>query len=124
METVIWIVQGLLALVFLMAGAMKMMQPKEKLAETMGWVEDFEPGMLKLIGGAEVVGALGLILPAVTGLSDNIVSAAAFGLAVTMILAAYTHIRRGNETMMVMVNVALLAMAIIVIWARNGDYPL
>jgi len=72
----------------------------------------------------EVAGAVGLILPAFTGLSDTLVVAAAIALAVTMVLAAFTHIRRGNETTMIMVNAVLLVMAVVVVWARNGDYPL
>lgn len=124
METAIWIVQGILALAFLMAGAMKIMQPKEKLAENMGWVEDFAPGMLKIIGAAEVAGAIGLILPAFTDLSDTLVVAAALALGVMMVLAAYTHIRRGNETTMVAVNIVLFVMAFIVILTRTGNYPL
>lgn len=123
MGTVIWIVQGLLAVAFLMAGAMKMMQPKEKLAENMAWVEDFEPGMLKLIGAAEVAGALGLLVPAFTGLPDYLVVAAAWGLAITMLLAAWTHVRR-SEPKEVIVNIILLVMALVVIYGRTGAYPL
>ena len=64
MNTALWIVQALLAIAFLMAGAMKTFQPKEKLAEKMGWVEDFSQGQIRTIGILEILGALGLILPA------------------------------------------------------------
>ena len=47
MNIALWIVQGLLAVAFLMAGGMKLMQPKEKLAEKMAWVEDFAPNTIK-----------------------------------------------------------------------------
>jgi len=59
----LWIVAGLLALAFLGAGAMKLSQPREKLAASMGWVNDFSAPMVKTIGALEVLGALGLILP-------------------------------------------------------------
>ena len=47
MNTVLWIVQILLAFVFLMAGTMKVMRPREILVENMGWVEDFSQGQLQ-----------------------------------------------------------------------------
>ena len=66
MNTVLWIVAGLLALVFLGAGLMKALRPKEALATSgLAWVEDFSPAMVKTIGGLEVLAAIGLILPAV-----------------------------------------------------------
>ena len=123
MGTVIWIVQGLLAVAFLMAGAMKMMQPKEKLAENMAWVEDFDSPMLKIIGAVEVAGALGLLVPAFTGLADSLVVAAALGLAVIMMMAAYTHIKRDEQKEMI-VNLVLFMMALVVVYARTGPYPL
>ena len=61
-----WIVAGLLALVFLAVGLMKLARPKEALATSgLAWVEDFTTGPVKLIGAAEVLGALGLVLPGV-----------------------------------------------------------
>ena len=68
MDTLLWIDQGLLAFMFLMAGMMKLMQPKEKMADMMGWVEDFTQNQIRLIGLAEVMAALGLILPGLTGI--------------------------------------------------------
>ena len=64
MNVVLWIIAGLLAVAFLGAGLSKLLQPKEKLAATMGWVEDFSPGTIKLIGALEVLAAIGLVLPA------------------------------------------------------------
>jgi DoxX-like family len=43
MNVLLWIVAGLLAAAFLVAGLTKLTQPKEKLAARMGWVEDFSP---------------------------------------------------------------------------------
>jgi hypothetical protein len=60
----LWIVASLLAIAFLGAGAMKLTQPREKLAASgMGWTEDFSPGMVKTIGALEVLAAIGLIVP-------------------------------------------------------------
>ena len=65
MNLILWIAAGVLAAAFLAAGSMKLMQPKEKLAESgMGWTEDFSPGAVKAIGALAVLAAIGLIVPA------------------------------------------------------------
>ena len=66
METIVWIAQGLLATAFLAAGSMKLMKSHAQLLEmgdNMKWVEDFDPWHIKSIATAEVLGAIGLILP-------------------------------------------------------------
>ncbi len=120
MNIALWIIAGVLAVAFLAAGAMKLTQPKEKLAATgMAWVEDFSPGMVKTIGVLEVLGALGLVLPAALGIIPVLVPIAAVGLAALMIGAAITHARR-KERQMLPVNLALFALAAVVAVARFG----
>ena len=95
MNIALWIVAGLLALAFLGAGTMKVSRSKEQLtASGMGWTEDFSTGMVKTIGSLELLGALGLILPAVTGILPVLVPIAALGLTATMIGAVVVHLRR------------------------------
>lgn len=121
MNVFLWIVAGLLALAFLGAGAMKLSQPREKLAASMGWVNDFSAPMVKTIGALEVLGALGLILPAVTGIAPILTPLAAVGLLLIMIGAIVTHLRRG-EARTIVVNVVLLLLAAVVAWGRFGPY--
>ena len=121
MNVALWIVQIVLAMMMLMAGAMKVMKSKEELHERMSWVEDFSENTLKTIGGLEVLGAIGLILPAVTGIAPVLVPLAAVGLAITMIGATVVHVRR-SEMPNVAITVMLLAMAVFVAWGRFGDY--
>jgi cystathionine beta-lyase len=66
---VLWVLQGVLAAVFLAAGAMKLSQPKARLATSMAWVEDFPAATVKAIGGLEALAAVGLVLPAATGIA-------------------------------------------------------
>ncbi len=94
MNVVLWIVQGVLAAVFLMAGVMKATQPREKLLKRLPWVEDFSTGTVRFIGVMELLAAIGLILPAVTGVAVFLTPLAATGLVVMMLLAVLTHIRR------------------------------
>lgn len=122
MNVALWIVAGLLAATFLLAGIMKMMQPKEKLAASMGWVEHYEPRQIKLIGLLEALGAVGLIVPALTGILPILTPLAAIGIALVMVGAMARHLGRGNETNMVAMNMAFLLMALFVAWGRFGDY--
>jgi uncharacterized membrane protein YphA (DoxX/SURF4 family) len=120
MNVVLWIIAGLLAAAFLAAGAMKLLQPKEKLAAAgMGYVEDFGAGAVKAIGALEVLAAIGLILPAALDIVPVLVPMAALGLVLMMIGAAITHLRRG-ESQMIVINLVLLALAAVVAWARFG----
>jgi uncharacterized membrane protein YphA (DoxX/SURF4 family) len=123
MNTAIWIVQILLALAFLMAGSMKATQPVDKLAERMGWVKDLTPPMVRGIGTLEVLAAIGLILPALTGILPVLTPLAAVGLIFIMIGAIFTHIRRGEYSTIV-VNLVLLALAAFVVYGRFVAVPL
>ena len=67
MTVVLWIVQGLLALAYLMAGGTKASRPIAALSKSMAWVRSVPPGFVRFIGVAEVLGAIGIILPLATG---------------------------------------------------------
>lgn len=106
-----WIVAGLAAVVFLAAGLMKLARPKEALKTSgLAWVEDFPAPIVKLIGVAEVVGAIGLILPALTGISPLLSPIAATCLGILMIGAVVVHIRR-KEAPWMQLGLAVLAFA-------------
>jgi uncharacterized membrane protein YphA (DoxX/SURF4 family) len=121
MNIVLWILQIVLAFVFLMAGAMKLAKPKTELGEQLVWVEDFSENTIRSIGALEVLGAIGLILPAITGVAPVLVPLAATGLAITMVLAAGVHFRR-SEMPNVAVAVILLVPSLLMAWGRFGDY--
>jgi len=109
------IIQAIVALAFLMAGGMKAMQPKEKLRENMGWVDDYSDQQVKMLGGAEVLGGLALILSAWTTSQLLLLlgGVAALCLAVLMGGAVYTHLKR-NETMMMIPGAVLGILSIII----------
>ncbi|HYN66377.1 MAG TPA: DoxX family protein [Ornithinibacter sp.] len=123
MNTVLWVLQIVLALAFGLAGVGKLTQPREKMQERMGWVEDFSPRTVTLIGALELLAAIGLVLPAATGILPWLTPLAALGLVVIMVLAIPVHLRRG-ETPMVVVNVVLALMAAFVAWQRFGPNAL
>jgi hypothetical protein len=81
MTSLLWIVQGLLALLFLWAGGMKLVLPLEKLAGPIPL-----PGLfMRFIGVAEVLGAIGLILPGLLHIRPGLTPLAAISLLIIMI---------------------------------------
>jgi hypothetical protein len=123
MNIALWIVTGLLAAGSLAGGAVRVILPKDKLA-ALGWkwVDDFSAGAVRAIGTLEVAAAVGLILPAVLDVAPVLVPVAAVGLAVLMIGATITHLRR-HEARVIVVPLALLALSVFVAWGRFGPQP-
>lgn len=121
MNTALWVVTIVLTVAFLAAGLMKATRPKDTLAVKMEWANDFSSGTIKTIGVLEILGALGLVLPALTGIAPILVPLAAVGLALTQAGAIVVHARHG-ETANIAVNIVLLAMALFVAWGRFGPY--
>jgi uncharacterized membrane protein YphA (DoxX/SURF4 family) len=123
MNTVLWILQIVLAAMFAMAGVMKATQPREKLLPNLPWIEEFATPTLRLIGIVELLAAIGLILPAATGIATVLTPLAATGLAVVMVLAAITHARR-KEPSAIAINAVLFLVAVVIAWGRFGPYSL
>ena len=121
MDLALWITAGLLAAVFLFAGSTKLFLSREKLAEAPGggWVLDFSAGFVKALGAVEILGAVGLVLPALFGIAPVLVPLAAVGLATIMVGAAIVTYRRREPTH-VLVDVTYLAMAVFVAFGRFG----
>ncbi len=122
MNVVLWIVAALLAVAFLLSGAMKVFRPAPKLVEMgMGWVDAMPLRMVRTIGVLEILAALGLILPPLLGIAPILAPLAATGLVLIMIGAIVTHTRR-KENNVIIGNVVLLLLAAFVAWGRFGPY--
>lgn len=121
MTIALWIVQGLLGLIFLGAGTLKLLKSKAELEPRMTYVEDLTATQTKVIGALEVLGGLGMILPGVTGILPILTPLAAIGLTLTMIGAALLHIRRRESFLL---NIVLFAMAVFVVLGRFLWVPL
>ena len=119
MNLTLWIIAGLLAVVYLASGAAKLIVPKEKIAAIPAgrWVEDFSAGSVKAIGALEVLAAVGLVLPAVLGIAPVLVPLAAAGLVLLMAGAVITRLRRHEPKPMV-ADLIYLALAGFVAWGR------
>lgn len=122
METALWIVQVLLAAIFLMTGMTKLTQPRQKMAAgPMRWAADVTDAQFRTIGLLEVLGAIGLILPAALGLAPLLAPLAAVGLALIMVAAIYTHVRY-DESERLAVPIVVLALALFVALEGFGTY--
>lgn len=112
MTIALWIVNALLALAFIAAGAMKLARPKPTLvASGMGWADDVPDPAVKLIGAAEVAGGLGLILPLLTGIAPILAPIAATALTILMIGAVAVHTRRKENATPAIVLATLSAVS-------------
>lgn len=110
-----WIICAVLAADFGAAGAMKLATPYAKLRQDprMGWAEDFSARQVRAVAAAEVLGAIGLILPWALGIARVLTPLAATGLAAVMVGALSVHARR-RETEPIAMNVVLLVFAMLV----------
>jgi uncharacterized membrane protein YphA (DoxX/SURF4 family) len=117
MNTALWIIQGVLAAMYILAGIMKATQPVEKLGKQMTWVPRHTPGMVRFIGAAELLGGIGLVVPWITGILPVLTPLAACGIGLIMILAAFEHISH-KEIKEAIFNVVILAMCAFVAYGR------
>jgi uncharacterized membrane protein YphA (DoxX/SURF4 family) len=122
MKIVLWILQILLAAAFIAAGAMKLTQPLAMLATALPWTADVPGALVRFIGVAEILGALGLVLPAATRILPRLTPLAAAALAVDMVLATLFHLVRG-EAMAVPPTLVLAALLVFVAWGRAFRAP-
>ena len=117
MNVALWIAQGLLAAMYLMAGIMKTFNTA-KAREAMTWTQGRSDGFIRFVGTSELLGALGLILPLVTGILPWLTAFAAIGLTIIQLLAIFSEHLPRKEYNVIPVNVVLLALAIFVVIGR------
>jgi uncharacterized membrane protein YphA (DoxX/SURF4 family) len=115
MTLALWVVQGLLALVFLFAGSMKWIMPIEEMTKQMPVPL---PGQfLRFIGLAEMLGAIGLILPGLLGIRPGLTPLAAAGLVIIMLGATVIGLV-GGDIAMALVPLVVGGLAAFVAYGR------
>lgn len=116
MNTALWIITSLLAAAYLAGGASLLILSKDRyrsLGASQHWVDDFNAGHLKAIGTIKVIGATGLVLPAVLNIAPVLVPLAACGLMLVMAGAATTRFRRSEWKLLVGDMIYLSAFAFV-----------
>jgi putative oxidoreductase len=113
----LWVAQIAVAGIFVMAGGMKLMTPYEAFVESQEWAEATPAMLIKFIGLAELLGAIGVIVPAATRIKPILTPVAAAALVLVMVLAIGLHVMRG-EWYALPYNLVPGALAAFVAWGR------
>jgi hypothetical protein len=117
MRTAYWIIAGLLALFSLYSGGVKVLRSREQLLPMMAWVDTTPMPAVRALGAVEVLGALGLVLPPLTGIVPWLALAAAVGFVVLQLGATRVHLRRGDRQ--IALNLTLLVAAAVTVWTAT-----
>jgi putative oxidoreductase len=117
----LWVAQGLLFAAFLFFGGMKLLTSTEQLLQ---YDATQSIPLTRFIGVVEVLGALGMILPAATRIRPGLTPLAALGLFTIMVLATGVHVMRGDIATAFPVIGALGALAAFVAWGRSKKVPI
>lgn len=118
MNTLLWILQGFLALTFAYSGFMKSSQEREKLVSAgQTGVANLSYPIIRFIGISELLGAVGITVPWLTGILHILTPVSAVCFAAIMVMAMRIHYRRG-EYRSVTLNVLLFAASVFVAYAR------
>lgn len=114
MNIIIWAAQGILALTFIWAGAMKIFKP-ERLP--FPWVKN-NPNLVLITGIVDLLGGLGIVLPAIFRIRPRLTIFAAYGIIALMAIAIIFHVSRA-EAKNIGFNIFLLFLAVFVVWGRQ-----
>ena len=119
MNIALWVVQGLLAVLYGLAGSMKTFTPgKVRENPQMAWAHGQSDSYIRSVGFPELLGALGLILPMVTGILPWLTPLAAVGLSIIQLLALFTvHLPRKEP---IVPNIILFALSAFIVVGRWG----
>ena len=124
MNLLLWILAFVLAAVFAGSGVVKLVIARDQQIERTPYVEDFPQSVIRGIGVLEILGAIGLLLPALTGVATVLVPLAGAGLAITMVFAALVHTRRGDGVPATLPSIVLAVLSVFFAWSRFGPFPL
>ncbi len=121
MNIFLWIIQGVLALIFLLHGVLFLTMPEQAKAELAKG--SFSPAFGRFIGGAELLAAVGLLLPGWTHILPWLIPLAAIGLLPIMIGALVSHLRRKEQAQVTFCFLLVVLLIVVVIW-RGFILPL
>jgi len=113
----LWIAQGLLGAMYLMAGTMKTFQTT-KAKEQLLWAKNRSDAFVRFVGISELLGAFGLILPIITGILPWLTPIAAIGLSLIQLLAIFSEHLPKKEYDVIPMNIVLLALSVFIVIGR------
>jgi len=119
----LWIVQSLLALIFVGTGIWKLATPVSALAAMIPWAGQVSPGLLYSTAVFDILGGLGVLLPSATRIRPVLTVLAALGCVALQASAIVFHFSRG-EAANTPFNFLLVALALFVAWGRSSSVPI
>ncbi len=122
MTIAVWIVSGILAAMYLLAGIQKTFLPEEKIMKSFPYTETTGLRVTRIVGVLEMLAAIGLIVPVLTGILPILTPLAAIGLVLIQVGAIIVHARRKELGAMTTMNVVLLLLAAFVAVGRLLGY--
>ncbi|MBV9227861.1 MAG: DoxX family protein [Chloroflexi bacterium] len=117
MNITLWIIQALVAILFLIVGYLKAFQPLDTLAKSFKWIPSFPPSFVRFLGICEILGAIGIVLPPLTHILPWLAIAAAVGFILAAGGGAIVHIAR-REYAVIVPNIILVILSAFVIYGR------
>ncbi|WP_439581900.1 DoxX family protein [Dyadobacter bucti] len=117
MNITLWTAQVILAATFFWAAYMKLAQPAEQLATMWPWTKNNEM-LVTLSGIADLLAAIGLILPGMFRMLPQLTIYACTGILALMAAAIIFHVNRG-EASQIGINIFLAVLAVFVVWGRS-----
>lgn len=117
MQIAVWVVSGMLAFAFFAGGIVRLVVPQERYGSwpNQQWIHAVPRGGILAISIAEILGAIGLVVPAATGVLPILTPLAAVGLALIMTGALVFHIRRNERPNIPVAIVLILLLAFVAI---------
>lgn len=119
----LWVLQVILALMFLTAGVQKAFGNLQEVEKSIFWVLSLPAPMVRFIGISELLGAIGLVLPAALKIRPQLTTLAATGLSLIMVGANIFHISRG-EFFVLPMTLTLLVLAAFIAYGRWKPAPI
>ncbi|WP_367915523.1 DoxX family protein [Leadbetterella sp. DM7] len=113
-NVLLWVAQVILALTFIWVGSMKIFAPEQL---PFPWVKD-NPGLALITGFVDLLGGIGIVLPALLRIQPRLTVYAAYGIIALMIAASIFHISRG-EAQDIGFNIFTVALGVLVAWGRK-----
>jgi hypothetical protein len=120
---ILWVVQLVLAISFIWSAGVKLTQPISSLSAIWPWTGQISAIWVRVIGALDLLGAVGLIVPALLRIKPIFTPIAASSIVVLMVCASVFHIIR-EETSLIGVNVGFALMAAWVAWGRFAKVPI
>jgi hypothetical protein len=123
LHTSLWVTQILLAGAFGMSGLMKAAAPMAELATMLPWTAEVPETLVRFIGDAELVAAVGLVLPSISRWYRHLTSVAAGALVVSMVVAVGFRAMRGELGQVGPIDITLAGLAAFVAWGSTKPFP-